>query len=117
MTTLEDANKDPSKKLVSFVICNDKNGYRAQGVPDKPGSFLCRQFFHEKFRGLRGAELQKASGLPDAVFVHSSGFVGFAKSLESVLKMVEFTMENTKPVPIVATVLAEKDKEGNGNKL
>ncbi len=94
LNALEEENKDPNKKLVLFVLNKDatKDDYRVQGVPDKPGSFGCRLFLNEKWRGLRDTELEKASEIPGAIFVHSSGFLGVAKTLEGVMKMAEATI-------------------------
>ncbi len=106
LTALEEADaKKGAIKPILFVICKekDKSEFRVQGIPDKPGSFKCRVFLMEKWRGLRGEELQKVSGLTDAVFVHSSGFLGIAKSLDSVLKMAEGSMKATPPATTTVT--------------
>lgn len=42
--------------------------------------------------GLRDEELQKVSGVHDATFVHNTGFIGGAKSLQSVLRMAEISL-------------------------
>lgn len=42
--------------------------------------------------GLRDEELQKVSGVHDATFVHNSGFIGGAKSLQSALRMAEMSL-------------------------
>jgi len=42
-----------------------------------------------EWRGLRDKELGIISGCNDAIFVHASGFIGGAKSKESVVKMAE----------------------------
>jgi len=107
--TLEEENKGPNKKPILFILCKekDKEDYRVQGIPDKPGSFGCRLFLYEKWRGLRDAELQKVSGIPGAKFVHSSGFLGVASSYEGAMKMAEISVANAPPVPAES----EKKKE------
>lgn len=42
-----------------------------------------------RFRGLREAELQSVSALPDAVFCHKSGFMAVCKTLESALVLAK----------------------------
>lgn len=44
------------------------------------------------FRGLRVDELKKVTGLDDAEFVHSSGFIGGAWSLKSAIKIAEMSL-------------------------
>lgn len=44
---------------------------------------------HQKYRGLRGQALNKAAGITDGEFVHQSGFIGGAWSLQSCIKMAE----------------------------
>lgn len=93
--SLEEANKDPNKKPVLYIICKDKAEFRVQGVPDKTGSFQCRLYLSQPWRGLRGEELEKVSGIPGAVFVHASGFLGVAHTLEGVIKMAEISIANS----------------------
>eukprot|EP00826_Nyctotherus_ovalis_P044107 TRINITY_DN4738_c0_g1_i2.p1 TRINITY_DN4738_c0_g1~~TRINITY_DN4738_c0_g1_i2.p1 ORF type:complete len:344 (+),score=109.40 TRINITY_DN4738_c0_g1_i2:24-1034(+) len=90
LRALEEADKEGTKVL--FVVYSKDAEFAVQGVPEKPGSFACRLFLNEKWRGLRGDELVKVSGLPGASFVHASGFIGVAKSLETVVKMAELTI-------------------------
>ena len=113
LNTLEESTPEPKKPLL-FIICKDKDSYRIQGVPEKPGSFKCRLHLPESWRGLRDAELQKACQLPDAVFVHASGFVRFGKSLDSMIKMAEHTMAHPTgaPKPTEAKMTDVKPSEG-----
>lgn len=71
-----------------YVIMENKPGdFRVICVPNTPKSFVCRKFLHKHWRGLRDVELQNVSGIPDASFVHATGFIGGAKNRESVLEM------------------------------
>ena len=48
----------------------------------------------EEWRGIKDMkELVAASGIPDIVFVHNSGFIGGAKSYESTLRMAVESIE------------------------
>lgn len=49
-----------------------------------------------KHKGLRGGGLDEAAGITDGIFVHATGFIGAAKSLESVLKIVTESMAEHK---------------------
>ncbi len=44
--------------------------------------------FPERWRGLRDGEMAAASGVPDAIFCHNSGFLMVAKSKEGALELV-----------------------------
>ena len=72
------------EKEVKFFTFPMKDGYRIQGV-NKVGSFKLN---HElKYKGLRNEELNAAAGIDDGIFVHVTGFLGGADSLESCYKL------------------------------
>lgn len=52
-------------------------------------SFESRFTFPKEWGGLRGEELVRVSGIPDAVFCHRNGFLLITKSKESALKAAE----------------------------
>lgn len=80
-----------------YVIYTDQSGmWRLQCVPARPGSFENRLSLPAEWRGLRGGELQKQSGVTGAEFVHSGGFIGGAASREAVLAMVELALLQSK---------------------
>ena len=47
----------------------------------------------EAWRGLRGAELDQVAGIPNCVFVHSSGFIGGNETFEGALKMAAASLK------------------------
>jgi uncharacterized UPF0160 family protein len=77
------------KNEIEFVIFGTSNeGFRVQTVPAQLGAFAFRgKGLHQKWRGLKPEDLVKESAIDDIVFVHASGFIGGAKSLESAKKM------------------------------
>jgi len=79
------------KDALKFVIYKDSNdgSYRVQTIPVSLGSFSFRLGIKQEWRGLNPEELVKVSGMNDIVFVHNSGFIGGARSLESAVKMCE----------------------------
>jgi len=60
------------------------------------GSFDIRVPLCEAWRGLRNTELQAATGLSDAEFVHRAGFIGGAWSKESAITMALKSIEEHK---------------------
>jgi uncharacterized UPF0160 family protein len=48
------------------------------------------------WRGLRADELKKITDFTDIEFVHHSGFIGGAWSLESAIKMAEESLKEAK---------------------
>ncbi|XP_059613544.1 MYG1 protein [Phlebotomus argentipes] len=75
---------------IKYVIFNDKEAdVRCMAVPITPDSVICRKFLHKDWRGLRGDELEKISGIEKINFVHHNGFIGGAFNREAALKMAE----------------------------
>ncbi|KAF5289873.1 hypothetical protein FQR65_LT02007 [Abscondita terminalis] len=81
----EDLNIVGHTKFVLFLD-RDKS-CRVQSVPITPGSFLCRNFLHDDWRGLRDVELSKISGIDGSIFCHHTGFIGGNKSRDGALQM------------------------------
>lgn len=76
----------PEKEVKFFTFPMKNGGYRIQGV-NKVGSFALN---HElKYKGLRNEELNAAAGIDDGIFVHVTGFLGGADSLESCYKLAK----------------------------
>jgi len=76
----------PEKEVKFFTFPMKNGGYRIQGV-NKIGSFKLN---HElKYKGLRNKELNAAAGITDGIFVHATGFIGGADSLESCYKLAK----------------------------
>ena len=75
------------------VIHGDDGNWRVRGINTQPGSFALRKQLLPKCLGLRDEELSKACGIPDCVFVHSSGFLGINKTREGALKMAIDSLE------------------------
>ena len=80
--------EDNIKNQIHFCIFkNSETDYRVQTVPLSLGNFKFRKGLPEEWRGLEREKLATQSGIHDIVFVHSSGFIGGAKSFESAKKM------------------------------
>ncbi len=84
--TLEDEMNIKGNILFAIYKVSDVD-YRVQTVPLTPGNFKFRQGLKESWRGMEKSKLAEVSGIEDVIFVHSSGFIGGAKSLESAKRM------------------------------
>ena len=87
------------KGQVKFLIGQDQRKlWKIMTVPPKAMSFDMRVPLCKAWRGLRSADLAKASGVEDAEFVHMAGFIGGAWSKESAIKMAELSLAEHKEV-------------------
>ena len=88
---IEEENK--KEELIKFVFFKDDRGlFRIQTVAPKHDHFGQRVPICKAWRGLRTDELKKASEFKDMEFVHASGFIGGAWSLETCIKMAELSI-------------------------
>lgn len=52
-------------------------------------------FLHKDWRGERDEKISQVSGIPDATFCHSNGFIGGCKSKDGALQMALKSLEAT----------------------
>ena len=71
-----------------FVIYPKSDGWALQAVPREAGSFANRRDLPAGWAGLEGEPLQALTGVPDAIFAHSSRFYASAGSRDGVLALV-----------------------------
>ena len=88
----EEKKNNPNRQEIWFIISKAKDGIRIKCTQENLGSFALKKPLPKKLRGLRDEELQKESGLKDAIFVHTTGFFGVCKSLESSIKLCEMAI-------------------------
>ncbi|KAL0491968.1 UPF0160 protein MYG1, mitochondrial [Acrasis kona] len=85
---IEEENKNEGHIL--YALFPDNTGAcRVQAVPVKGGDFENRKPLPKPWRGLRDQELSEKTGIEGCVFVHASGFIGGARTLEVALKMAK----------------------------
>ncbi|KAK5647651.1 hypothetical protein RI129_002543 [Pyrocoelia pectoralis] len=73
---------------IKFVLFLDRDGTcRVQSVPVVPGSFICRNFLHEDWRGIKEDELTNICGIKGSTFCHHTGFIGGNKTRDGALQM------------------------------
>lgn len=71
-----------------YVLYQDTGGsWRIQAVPADPTSFESRKKLPAAWRGVRDEALSALVGVPGAVFVHASGFIGGHATKEGALSM------------------------------
>jgi uncharacterized UPF0160 family protein len=81
------------KNEIIFAIYKaSETDFRVQTVPITLGNFKFRKGLHEHWRGMEKDKLAGISGIEDIIFVHTSGFIGGAKSFPSALKMAETSL-------------------------
>jgi uncharacterized UPF0160 family protein len=77
-----------------IIFKDDKGAFRIQSMSGK--GFDSRAPLSEPWRGLRTDDIAKISGMADVVFVHHSGFIGGALTMETCIKMAEISLEELK---------------------
>ena len=78
---------------VLFAVSPASNGnWMVDTMPPEKNSFAQRLPLPEAWAGLQNAELAAASGVEDAVFVHTRRFVGAAKSRDGALEMARLAI-------------------------
>lgn len=78
---------------IEFVLFADSTGtWRVSTVPVSSTSFQFRKGLPESLRGLRDEVLSEKANISDGVFIHAAGFIGGAKSRESVYKLAKMSL-------------------------
>lgn len=73
---------------ILYVLYQDTGGsWRIQAVPVDPVSFDSRKKLPDAWRGVRDEALSALVGVPGAIFVHASGFIGGHATKEGALAM------------------------------
>lgn len=71
-----------------FAFPDLRGGWSAKVVPADGQSYDSRIKFPEEWRGKRDGDMAEASGVPDAIFCHLSGFLAVAKSKAGVQELI-----------------------------
>src|SRR3989344_3335782 len=79
--------------FVIYPRIND-NLWGVKAVRKNPKSFSNRKDFPKSWAGLRDDELQKTSGVSDAVFCHRGLFMAVAKSKEGAMKLAQIAVKS-----------------------
>jgi uncharacterized UPF0160 family protein len=90
---LEQEHQLTKEQLPLYVLYEDSSkSWRIQAVAVEPGSFANRKPLPEPWRGVRDNALSELTQVPDCIFVHASGFIGGAKSKDSILKLASLAL-------------------------
>jgi uncharacterized UPF0160 family protein len=80
--------------LIKYVLYADTSGaWRVQAVPVSSESFASRLALPAAWRGIRDDALSELTGIPGCIFIHAGGFIGGAKTFESVLLLASKALE------------------------
>ncbi len=78
-----------------FIVAKRTDGkWHAHGIAKVPGSFDLKKNFPQAWAGKRDEELQKVTGVHDAVFCHNGRFIAVALSKEGALKLAQIALES-----------------------
>lgn len=77
-----------------YVISGYETKWMVSAVPVVHGQYDLRKPFPEDWAGASPEELQKISGVSDAMFCHTNRFIASAKSLEGAIKLAEISSES-----------------------
>lgn len=91
--------------------------WMCQTVPESPGSFTSRAMFPLAWAGLRGGELERASGLSQAVFCHAGRWLSGWRTADAAMQAAraawqELEQATGQPVPEVALRAADARARG-----
>jgi uncharacterized UPF0160 family protein len=79
-----------------YVIYYKKNNdnWNVKALREDPKTFKNRKDFPKSWAGLRDKELQKITGVDDAVFCHRGLFLAVAKSKKGAIKLAQIAVES-----------------------
>jgi len=77
-------NRSSEKSIKAVIFPAMNGGYNVQMVPVKEGTF--ETYTSLPWRGLKGPELEDASGISGAIFCHPAGFISGWKTREAALE-------------------------------
>ena len=78
-----------------FVIYpRENNTWGVKAIREDPKTFENRKDFPKSWAGLRDEELQKVTGVPDAIFCHRGLFMAVAKTKEGAIKLAQIAVES-----------------------
>jgi len=85
---------DKSEVLYFIKYRKEHDQWSVKAMRINPSDFPSRKPFPKEWAGLSNEELQKVSGVSDAVFCHRGVFLAVAKSLEGAIQLAQKAIEN-----------------------
>ena len=83
-----------SERALYMVYPSQTGQWRIQTVPVEPGSFEDRKPLPATWAGLSDADLQRVTGIDDAMFCHNGLFIAGAESFKSTMKMATMALQD-----------------------
>ena len=83
----------PEPLFVVYPRKTDKS-WGVKAVREDPKTFNNRKDFPKSWGGLRDEEMQKITGVPDALFCHHALYLAGAKSKEGAIKLAQIAVES-----------------------
>jgi uncharacterized UPF0160 family protein len=93
----EDVSKvlfEKPEVLFSIRYRAESDNWSVKGIRIKSDDFPVRKQFPAEWGGLRDEDLQKVSGVSDAVFCHRGLFMAVSKSFEGAMNLAKKAIEN-----------------------
>lgn len=82
-------------KIKYVVLYNDlEDAWSIIAVRKSLDKFENRKDLPKKWAGLMGAELQKVTGVKDAIFCHNKLFLAISKSKEGIMELLDMALKN-----------------------
>lgn len=82
-------------KNMLYLVFQHKKNWKVLTVRKKAGSFANKKNLPRSWAGLTGRQLQRVTGVPDAVFCHRGLFLAVAKSKAGAIKLAELALLKT----------------------
>ena len=82
------------KKDILFVVYGDEADWSVLAMKDEISSFKNKKDLPVSWAGLKDADLQKVTGVSDAVFCHRGLFLAVAKSKEGAIKLAQIAVQS-----------------------
>lgn len=106
--------EDAKSEKVLYVCCNfGEKDWRIVAVASHEGSFVTRKALPEEWRGLRGAELEKVTGVPGSVFCHQAGFMGGHTTAEGIKRLALLALAHVKTNGAVINHVTMTNSQGS----
>ena len=80
-------------EVLYIISPHNEKRWHLETVPGEPGGFVPRRPLPKEWAGKTGEELQKITGVSDAIFCHNNLFVASAASREGALALAKLALE------------------------
>lgn len=89
-------NLDTNKEIYFVIYPSNRGGYAAKTIYKSSEEKVARMQFPEEWAGREKEQLATITGINDITFCHLGRFLVCAKTKESIIKLVNITIENNK---------------------